>query len=74
MLMRDPSQRPSLARVLEHPFFTGRKVARLVGQEAEFDVFLSYRVWSDKDHVKKLHDELTSQGLKVYWDAKCLED
>eukprot|EP01030_Chromulinospumella_sphaerica_P034420 gene34420-biopygen14413 len=74
MLMKDPAQRPSIARVLEHPFFTGRKVARLVGQEAEFDVFLSYRVWSDKDHVKKLHDELTSQGLKVYWDAKCLED
>eukprot|EP01030_Chromulinospumella_sphaerica_P034344 gene34344-biopygen9953 len=49
-------------------------VARLSGQKASYDVFISYRVWSDKDHVKKLHDELTSKGLKVYWDAKCLED
>eukprot|EP01030_Chromulinospumella_sphaerica_P034340 gene34340-biopygen9396 len=73
MLMKDPTKRPSLARILAHPFFTGRKVARLSGQEASYDVFISYRVWSDKEHVKKLHDELTSK-LKVYWDARCLED
>ena len=30
-LHKDPLQRPSLARVLAHPFLSGRMVARLVG-------------------------------------------
>ena len=44
MLLKDPLQRPSLARVLAHPFLSGKKVARLVGEKPKYDVFLSYRV------------------------------
>ena len=44
MLLKDPLQRPTLARVLAHPFLSGKKVARLVGEKPKYDVFLSYRV------------------------------
>eukprot|EP01030_Chromulinospumella_sphaerica_P034303 gene34303-biopygen7317 len=74
MLMKEPTKRPTLARILEHPFVTGRQVSRLVGEKAEFDVFLSYRVWSDASHVEYLYDKLTAEGLKVWWDKKELKD
>ena len=73
MLHKDPLHRPSLARVLAHPFLSGKKVARLVGEKPKYDVFLSYRVASDLLHVEKLYNSLTAQGFKVYWDKNCLE-
>jgi hypothetical protein len=73
MLMKDPKKRPSVSRVLAHPFFTGKPVIRMAGEEAEFDFFLSYRVASDSVHVRVLYDLLTSEGYKVWWDVKCLE-
>ena len=73
MLHKDPLQRPSLARVLAHPFLSGKKVVRMVGDKPTYDVFLSYRVASDSPHVEKLYNLLTAQGFKVYWDKLCLE-
>jgi serine/threonine protein kinase len=73
MLHRDPLTRPSLARVLAHPFISSQKVARMVGEEPRYDVFLSYRVASDSAHVERLYTLLTAQGFKVYWDKLCLE-
>ena len=73
MLHKDPLQRPSLARVLAHSFLSGKKVARLIGERPKYDVFLSYRVASDSQHVEKLYNLLTAQGFKVYWDKFCLE-
>ena len=73
MLHKDPMQRPSLARVLAHSFLSGKKVARLVGEKPKYDIFLSYRVASDAQHVEKLYNLLTAQGFKVYWDKFCLE-
>ena len=73
MLHKDPLQRPTLARVLAHSFLSGKKVARLVGEKPKYDVFLSYRVASDSQHVEKLYNLLTAQGFKVYWDKFCLE-
>ena len=72
MLHKDPLQRPTLSRVLAHPFLSGTKVARLVGEKPKYDVFLSYRVASDAHHVEKLYNLLTAQGFKVYWDKFCL--
>ena len=72
MLHKDPLQRPSLTRVLAHPFLSGRTVARMVGEQPKYDIFLSYRVASDAMHVEKLYTLLTAQGRKVYWDKKCL--
>ena len=72
MLHKDPLQRPSLARVLAHPFLSGIKVARLIGEKPKYDVFLSYRVASDAQHVEKLYNLLTAQGFKVYLDKLCL--
>ena len=73
MLTKDPKKRPTLTRVLSHPFLSNKTVTRLVGESPSYDIFLSYRVASDSNHVKMLYDLLTSKGLKVWWDQKCLE-
>ena len=58
--------------MLAHPFLTGRKAARMIGESAEFDVFISYRVQSDLEHAEMIYDKLTAAGLKVWWDKKSL--
>jgi serine/threonine protein kinase len=75
LLQRDPQKRfLSCSHALEHPFLTGKTPKRVVGQDAEYDVFLSYRVNSDAKHIKLLHRILTQRGLRVYWDAVCIRD
>jgi len=74
MLMKDPLKRPGWDRILAHPFLSGAKVRRLPGQQAAFDVFVSYRVSSDKENASFIYEELTKRGVKVWWDAKCLQD
>lgn len=58
---------------MSHPFLSGKKFTRLVGQEAQYDVFISYRVNSDLDIAEILYDNLTKRSLKVWWDKKCLQ-
>jgi len=72
MLHRDCKQRPTLARVLAHPFISGHKVARMVGEQPKYDVFLSYRVAADAKHAQLLYQLLTEQSFNVYLDSKCL--
>ena len=72
LLMKNPSKRPDASRVLVHPFLSGKKVARMIGEEAVYDVFLSYRVYSDFYHCELIYEMLTQKGLKVWWDKKCL--
>jgi len=72
MLTKDPMKRPRMAQVLDHPFLSGKKAARMLGEVAEFDVFISYRVQSDVKHAEILYDKLTEAGLKVWWDKKSL--
>lgn len=75
LLSKDPQRRPDAAAVLAHPFLSGRAVSRMVGDPASFDVFLSYRVASDSDHVQLLYNMLTvEKGLRVWWDKKCLKN
>ena len=73
LLMRDPLKRVDYYQALAHPFISGKRVARLIGEEAEYDVFLSYRVNSDLRHCELLYNLLTERGLKVWWDKKCLQ-
>jgi serine/threonine protein kinase/Leucine-rich repeat (LRR) protein len=73
MLSKDPAKRPDAEHILTHPFLSGKRPGRLQGEEPQFDVFLSYRVASDSDHVKMVYEKLTALGLRVWWDAKCLE-
>jgi len=35
-------------------------------------VFLCYRVALDADLVERLHDKLKAEGVKVWWDERCL--
>ena len=32
-------------QVMNHPFLTGKAPSRMIGEEPEFDVFLSYRLF-----------------------------
>jgi serine/threonine protein kinase len=72
LLSKDPSRRPLTSQVLSHPFLTNRVAPRMVGQEAEFDVFISYRLKSDIDISERFYESLTAAGLKVWWDKKSL--
>ena len=74
LLSANPSLRPSAETVLAHPFFTGRQVGRMAGQEALFDVFLSYRVDSDASLARTLFDKLSARHVRVWLDVKCLKD
>ena len=72
LLNKDATRRPSLSAVLLHPFLSGRPATRLVGDPADFDVFISYRVASDSKHAEILYDKLTTLGLRVWFDKKSL--
>ena len=72
MLMRNPSKRPHMEQILAHPFLSGKKATRMLGERAQFDVFLSYRKQSDENTAQQLYDKLTAAGLKVWWDKKSL--
>ena len=73
LLMKDPSKRPDTSHALAHPFLSGKRAARMIGEEAEYDVFLSYRVSSDVHYCKLMYEMLTEKGLKVWWDKECLQ-
>ena len=73
LLMKDSSKRPDASHVLAHPFLSGKRAARMIGEEAEYEVFLSYRVKSDSHHCKLMYEMLTERGLRVWWDKKCLQ-
>lgn len=67
MLTRDPTKRPTLERVLAHPFLSGRdKVVRLVGQRSIYDVFLACHKSIDRQIVEAIYNVLTERGLSVW--------
>lgn len=72
LLCKDPVKRLSAKYVLSHPFLTGKNPTRMQGDLAKFDVFLSYRVDSDSDHVTMFYNALTALGLSVWLDKECL--
>jgi serine/threonine protein kinase len=73
LLSKDPNKRPSVQHVMVHPFLTGKRVSKAVGEVAQFDVFLSYRIDSDLRHVELLYKMLTEAGVTVWWDKICLK-
>lgn len=73
LLSKEPRKRPSIRHVLVHPFLTGKRISQLVSDEADFDVFLSYRVASDSHHASILYRMLTEAGLRVWWDKESLK-
>jgi hypothetical protein len=72
MLTKDPQRRPHISQIIAHPFLSGRTATRMVGDDPEFDVFISYRVASDLNHAEILYERLQAEGFKVWWDKKCL--
>lgn len=73
LLYKDPLKRPSIKRVLSHPFLSGKKTTRLLGDEPLYDIFLSYRKASDLELASMIHDHLTNIGLNVFWDVKSIK-
>jgi serine/threonine protein kinase/Leucine-rich repeat (LRR) protein len=72
LLNADPLKRIGPERVTTHPFISGKQPERMIGEEAKFDVFLSYRVDSDSDLVQMIYNALTNMELKVWVDKFCL--
>ena len=72
LLNKIPMKRPTASRLLQHPFFTGRNSVRMMGDAARWDVFISYRVDSDFDIANLVYEKLTTYGLRVWWDKRCL--
>ena len=73
LLHKDPAKRPPLKNLMSHPFISGKtSAARLLGDKAACDVFISYRVDSDADMSKALYERLTAAGVTVWWDKECL--
>jgi serine/threonine protein kinase len=66
MLTKDPLRRPTVEKILSHPFMTGQKAARMIGEEAQYDVFISYRVASDAINAERLYQILTAKGFRVW--------
>ena len=40
LLVKDPARRINMTQVLDHPFISGKKVSRMIGETADFDVFI----------------------------------
>ena len=72
LLQRDWTKRVTLSRILQHPFVSSRQTARMVGEQAVHDVFISYRVASDMHNAVKLYELLTAAGFKVWLDKESL--
>ena len=72
LLFKDPAARLTPKYVLSHPFLTGRNPSRMQGEQAKYDVFLSYRVDSDSEHVMMLYNALCEKELTVWLDKECL--
>jgi hypothetical protein len=72
LLDKDPTKRPTAEATLTHPFFTGLHPERLIGEAAQFDVFLSYRVSADSNIAQILYQTLQAMELRVWLDKECL--
>ena len=72
LMAKDPSRRLDCARALSHSFFTGHVPTRLIGEKAKYDIFISYRVKSDKFFALKLYEELQQKELNVWMDLHSL--
>jgi hypothetical protein len=64
LLNKDAKKRPDAVHVLLHPFITGKRVSRLQGEDAKWDVFLSYRVCSHHEIDEMLDESLVAMDLK----------
>ena len=70
MLTKHPSHRPTIARVLSHPFLSRKKVIRLVGQPAVYDIYLSYRHTNHFNHSNATSNSTSFTNTDTNSDSK----
>jgi serine/threonine protein kinase len=69
MLEKHPSSRTDIGRVFSHSFFTDNKaLSNVLNHSQQFDVFLSYRHFSDHAVADTIYTFLVSEGFSVYVD------
>lgn len=69
MLVKDPSSRMSIGRIFSHSFFTDNKaLSNILDHSQQFDVFISYRHFSDQAIADAIFTFLVSEGFSVYVD------
>ena len=73
LLQKDPKKRFKMSQILAHPFVSGKRASRLYGDKALYDVFISYRVATDKNIAELLYSILQENGISCFLDSQCLE-
>jgi serine/threonine protein kinase len=74
LLQKNPTKRLTPEQVVGHPFVMGGvQPRRLQGEPPKYDIFLSYRVDSDSEHVDRIYQELLRLELTVWLDKVCLQ-
>eukprot|EP01035_Chromulina_nebulosa_P023487 gene23487-30448_t len=60
-------------QVMNHVFISGKQYPRILGEKAEFDIFISYRRESDFSLAKVCYEYLTAKGYRIWWDHTCVK-
>lgn len=68
MLEKDPLKRIAATDILNDLFVKSGYNDTIQA----FNIFLSYRVSSDAEHVEKIYEKLSALSMKCWWDRKCL--
>ena len=69
LLVKDPSGRTDIGHIFSNSFFTdNRALSNVLNHNEQFDVFLSYRNFSDYATAEIVHKYLISEGFSVYFD------
>jgi len=72
LLQKDPACRLTAERTLNHSFLTGKKATRMLGEEPEYDLFISYRVAADAAHVERDSTTCSLLGISPSGGTRCV--
>lgn len=69
LLVKDPQGRTDVGHIFSHSFFTdNRALSNVLNHVEQFDVFLSYRNFSDYAIADIIYKFLVSEGFSVFFD------
>ena len=74
MLVKHPLQRPTIGRILSHPFVSRKKVIRLVGEPPMYDIYLCYRDYRTNNHHHSHHSHNHSHNNNHHYNHDVIND